>query len=235
MGRLFPALFVCSLLTVLLKKAVPDFVPPGRGVSWFDWVYTPFSFATVGILNISYRPADGAYWSLQVEFTFYLLYAAILLFGLKRYAVPLFSWFLLVFAITLGHETQSTYDFFPCFLAGMSVASLVSGNKSVGYLGLGSAFLADFIFLRKGFHQLSINVSALRTLVLWGSTLAIWFAATYRPTAATAKFLRPLAFIGLISYPLYLLHQDIMLVLYNAFGLELRIGTYRRWQLVSSS
>lgn len=226
MGRLFPALFVCSLTTILLKKAVPEFVPSGREVSWFDWAYTPLSYVTVGILNISYRPVDGAYWSLQVEFTFYFLYAAVLLFGFKRYAVQVFSWFLLIFAITSAPQTESFYDFFPYFLAGMSVASLVSGDKAVGYLGLGSAFLADLIFLRKHFHQPSIGISALRSLVLWGSTLAIWFAATYRPTATMAKFLRPLAFVGLVSYPLYLLHQDIMLVLYKAFGFELRINAY---------
>ena len=121
-GRILPALVVCSFITVAVKSMWPAFVDPGRQNSWFDWLYTPFAIVTLNFLSLDYRPADGAYWSLQVEFQFYVLYAAILLLGMKNYAVQVVCAFALMISLSASPGSNSSYDFFPYFLAGMSVA-----------------------------------------------------------------------------------------------------------------
>ena len=217
-GRILPALVVCSFITVAVKSMWPAFVDPGRQNSWFDWLYPPFAIVTLNFLSLDYRPADGAYWSLQVEFQFYVLYAAILLLGMKNYAVQVVCAFALMISLSASPGSNSSYDFFPYFLAGMSVAAIASGDRRSGYIGLASAFSADLVFLIRGFHQPSLGIEPTRTVMLWAGTGAVWIAATFIPRGWFARALNPLAFVGLVSYPLYLLHQDIGLVIYHALG-----------------
>ena len=224
LGRLMPALLVCSFITIAIKWLWPQFVDAGRENSLFDWLYTPIALATLNFPSIGYRPADGAYWSLQVEFQFYILYAAIMLFGIRQYAVQCFCVFVLIIGLSASPGIPGSYDFFPYFLAGMSVAAVVSGDQRAGYIGLISAFLADLIFLVRGFQQPSMGIGLPRTTMLWLGTAMVWIAAASVPRVQLAKALRPLAFVGLISYPLYLLHQDIMLVIYHSLGIKLYPG-----------
>ncbi|WP_370985973.1 acyltransferase family protein [Bradyrhizobium sp. DN5] len=78
-------------------------------------------------------------------------------------------------------------------------------------MGIVVAFSLELYHLYFNVKQPSMAIEMYRSLLLWSGTAAVYLAARYdhvllRSFRALAV---PLAFIGVISYPLYLLHQDI--------------------------
>lgn len=211
LGRLLPALIVCGFLTTLFKNVMPDLVEQGRGVTWFDYVYTLISLPTLNVLHVDHHLPDGAYWSLQIEFQFYLFCFVMMALGLKQRLLALLCVVTIFRTLTTSADFYTSNDFFPFFIAGMSVAALVRGRSREAIIGIAVAFSVELYHLNFNVKQPSVAIEMYRSLLLWSGTAAVYLAARYdhvllRSLRAVAV---PLAFIGVISYPLYLLHQDI--------------------------
>lgn len=209
LGRLWPGLFVCGLLTTAFKHYAPALTDPERLLSWWNFCYTMFALPTLSFLRIDNRFPDGAYWSLVVEFQFYAIYFAIMAIGLRKHVLPVLCIFVMFRSVTTGASQNGFNDLFPFFVAGMSIAAMVQGRTREALFGLAFAILTDLYDLRFHFFQPSAPIAASRTIMLWIGTAAMYWAATCKPTRIVDKLLTPLSFIGLISYPLYLIHQDI--------------------------
>jgi peptidoglycan/LPS O-acetylase OafA/YrhL len=205
LGRLLPAMIVCGFLTVLVKHLFPHLTTPDHLASWPGAAKSIFSLVTLNAFDLNWDYPDGAYWSLAIEFQFYMLCAILMIVGLRRYLLlAVCAWCAFRLALSDPHITYSN-NFFPFFIAGMSIASYQSGQKATALIGISVAAIIDSTHLLLGYEQLSMPSVAERSEALWISAALVFLAASYR----APKWLKPLAFIGLISYPMYLLHQDL--------------------------
>jgi peptidoglycan/LPS O-acetylase OafA/YrhL len=126
LGRLLPALVVCSFISTAAKQACPHLIEASRIPWWFDMAYTWIALPTLNILKVSYIRPDGAYWSLNVEFQFYLLYFSIMLVGLRKYVLEIVCGWVAVAGLIAQPGELRSLDFFPFFVAGLSVAAFFS-------------------------------------------------------------------------------------------------------------
>jgi peptidoglycan/LPS O-acetylase OafA/YrhL len=217
LGRLLPALVVCSFLTTALKHLAPDLIDANRMLPWQDMFYSWFALPTLNFLHIDYLLPDGAYWSLDVEFHFYALVFVIMLLGLRNHILLGVCGFVAV-EVYLLKISQTNLVFYPFFIAGLAVAALNAGQRRLAWFGIAFAVLLDLYFLRNGITQPSAPVELSRSVLLWIAIAALIAAVKLPPPAAVRKFLRPLAYIGLVSYPLYLIHQDVGQIFFNWIG-----------------
>lgn len=207
LGRLLPALMVCGFLTTLFKHLMPDLVEPGRGLTWIHYVETIVSLPTLNVLEINYNLPDGAYWSLQIEFQFYVFCFLMMALGLKQRLLALLCAVTIFRSLTTSTDYYTSNDFFPFFIAGMSVAALVRGRAREAIGGIIVAFSIELYHLYGHVRQPSVPIEMYRSLLLWCGTAAVYLAARYDHRLPRA--FRGLAAIGVISYPLYLIHQDV--------------------------
>jgi peptidoglycan/LPS O-acetylase OafA/YrhL len=155
---------------------------------------------------------DGVYWTLGVEVVFYVAIGVLHFTGLlrgRRRSVSLLGWLVVVCALCAGYRelppavaatlagVHTALEWMPVFALGMVFYLLWSGERGVLTLILGPlSILASTYTLRD--DRLTISIVAICALV----TIALW-----GPSAILSN--RPLRFLGDISYPLYLIHQNI--------------------------
>nr|WP_256468866.1 acyltransferase [Bradyrhizobium sp. 76] len=207
LGRLVPGLVVCGLLTTLFKYFAPDLVEAGRGMNWLSYFYMPFGLATLNVFQKNYVLPDGAYWSLVVEFQFYVFCFLMMALGLRQRLIALLCAFVVFRTVTTSTDYYTTNDFFPFFIAGMSVAALIRGRTGEGIAGIVVAFSVELYHLKFHVKQPSVPIEMYRSLLLWTGTALVYVTARY--DFLLPRAFRAFAFIGVISYPLYLIHQDV--------------------------
>ncbi|WP_419186372.1 acyltransferase family protein [Rohdeia mirabilis] len=217
-SRLYPAFWVCCALTALTAVAIGGErfqVTPLQ----FLWNLTMFN-GFVGVEHV-----DGAYWSLVVEIRFYLLIG--LLVALRQ--VHRVQWLVVAWlaaAALLDVERGSFVErnlalrFAPFFCGGM-VAYLVHDR------GLTAARVALYVAswglaLRNALARIPVLE---RAFGVEFEPAAIVIAVTLSFTVIALVALRRsgwmaaprLAALGALTYPLYLLHQNIGFMLFNRF------------------
>ena len=78
-ARLMPALVTCGMLTAAVKIHYPVLLAE-RPVDWIDPILVAVNMPTLDLLQIPYHYPDWAYWSLAVEFEYYILISVLMLF-----------------------------------------------------------------------------------------------------------------------------------------------------------
>ncbi|QAU46758.1 acyltransferase [Bradyrhizobium guangzhouense] len=207
LGRLLPALIVCGFLTTLFKTLAPELVEAGRDLKWIHYAYTIIALPTLNVLQVNYNLPDGAYWSLQIEFQFYIFCFLMMTLGLRERLLALICAVTIFRTLTTSTDYYTSNDFFPFFIAGMSIAALMRGRTREALTGILVAVAIDLYHLKFHFRQPSVPIEMYRSLLLWVGTAAVYLAARY--DHLLPRPFRALAFIGVISYPLYLIHQDV--------------------------
>lgn len=199
-SRLYPPYWVCIGITFAIMAMLPM---PGLNVGTGD--------AIINLTMLQYwlqRPTvDGVYWTLAVELAFYAFVSVLHLTGLlKRVETWVGIWLVLIFAVQLAVRS------------GINISPMIRMTLMLEH---GHFFFAGVLFYRikdDGF-------SLLRWLLLAACIGAAYYvrdlAHALALVAASMLFLafitghlrwiamRPLLFLGEISYPLYLLHQYI--------------------------
>ncbi|WP_441235671.1 acyltransferase family protein [Bradyrhizobium sp. 930_D9_N1_4] len=217
LGRLMPALVVCSLITVAFKHLAPHLIEQSRLVPWREMFYSWIALPTLNLPGSDYLLPDNAYWSLIVEFKFYVVVFAILLLGLRNWLLPAVCAYAAISMMLARGPTQ--LDFYSFFIAGIAVAEL--RNRPLwGVLGIVFAFGFEAVMLAYGYTQPSAPITLSRSLVLWLGTAALVAASFFSVPALIQRVLKPMAYVGLVSYPLYLIHQDAGKMVLNAFGID---------------
>jgi peptidoglycan/LPS O-acetylase OafA/YrhL len=214
LGRLLPALVASIVLITVAKQAFPGLIDPSRVPSWLDAAYTLIALPTLNIANLHYTRPDGAFWSLEVEFQFYALCAAIMVIGLRKHLLPAVCIYCLVRLLLSNPAHSYSNDFFSFFIVGLSVAAHQKGQIETAFIGIATATLLESSHILLGFSQPSAPLGWSRFAMLLVSVGAIYAGSQYRSPA----FLKPLALVGLVSYPLYLLHQDLGAMLFAWWG-----------------
>lgn len=230
--RLVPEFLICATITALIEGAWPE-IRPDRMQFARDYFYNigclPFGNVVCdGIMHIklgapiNYVLVDGAYWSLLVEFRFYFLLW--LLVYVVRFPWPGLLMATLAVAAGLGvvlpfvSKANDFLQYLSFFAFGMAIRDVRDGNR-LGYLVAGLAF-ASFVFNSiMGTDASSMPLRGLSlsyAMCFFAFPLIIWITGgrTSSKTAGT---------LGLISYPLYLLHQDVGYMLIDALGSSMPI------------
>ncbi len=223
--RIFPALFFMLVVIsayawlVLTPSQIQDF-----SASAFFSVLFLSNFFFIDFVDY-FAPAAELIpllhtWSLAIEEQFYILFPLIALVAFRLGRKPGFwvvAAVLLLASFALSewgwrNEPRGNYFFSPSRFWEILLGSLAAlwcakrenkGNNGLATLGLGALCLSFFIY-----DDTTLFPSYLTLLPTLGTALVLMYA---RGTNFTAKILRlrPLRFVGLISFSAYLWHQPV--------------------------
>jgi peptidoglycan/LPS O-acetylase OafA/YrhL/pimeloyl-ACP methyl ester carboxylesterase len=207
-SRLYPAYWAAAILTYTV---ISSGGLPGREVK------IEHALANLSMLQQwFYVPhIDGVYWTLTVELSFYSIMIALYALALLRYIEGIsVLWLILVvthrFGIVHGLTANLLIlDYASLFIAGMMFYLVKQGRGNI-------------------FHHAIICLSFM-IYILGESTsqvlaIAIFFGLFYCFAYNHLRFIavRPLTWLGTISYTLYLVHQNIgYLAMNNLYGLNI--------------
>jgi len=205
LSRLYPAYWASVLLTFTLISifSLPD---SSKTPSIYDAVIN------LTMLQRWFRieNIDPVYWTLAVELSFYIImFTAYLTNQLKRIEVLSIAY--LIFIIL----TKIIENHF-----GITILNVIKVSLLLDY---GNLFIAGIMFYKiihepKKIHYLIIFICLLTEYFLHSESnilIAVYFVIFYLFTQGKLKFIsmKPLLFLGSISYSLYLTHQTIGYIL----------------------
>jgi peptidoglycan/LPS O-acetylase OafA/YrhL len=226
--RLFPAMFICSLIIFATAGLLPD-RPAGQprlvdllpGLTLLgNRFWEILSFA----VSPSPRSLEGAFWSLYVEVVFYLFFGTMLILRGRQSAI---RWL-----IGIGTVTSLCYvnGFIPyppfTWIARADKLLHISHVASIFgltfYLWFAAGALA-FLATREPDNR-RLTWGALGCLALGAATTLDYPAASFLVALIAAGAIlsphvrwllswRLLTFFGFISYPLYLNHENLIVAL----------------------
>lgn len=205
--RLYPAFFVCMTTTAVFLALVQDHRFPISFVMWLG------NLPIIGTLA-GVRPVDGAYWTLAIEIEFYVLVSVVLLAGLSSRIEQLVRGWLAVQVITsvIGANVPLVSDYFMLFSAGcLLFFATTRGWTPFRAAAVGVSIIlnvADVARRGAGFaHELKFEPIP---GVLMGAVLVFFLVFI---VMGQVQMRLPLGKrIGSLTYPLYLSHQSIGLI-----------------------
>ncbi len=242
-SRLFPAMLLCSLLTLVVVRTLDHelLFPYAHKVSN---LLPGLSFISPDCWNLL-LPRDffwinGSYWSLWVEVQFYLLaslvyfsdkknfirnllLAGLLVGGLKNIPIAVLHWHLaadqLLPPLMRWKRFSEIFNlsfFIWWFLAGALFFELYQYRLLREKMVVMLSVLALLIFLLEMPLLYSNNFQA--QLIAFAGMCILFLLMIYRKTALGFLEHRVLAQIGIISYSMYLIHEDIGVLLIHRYG-----------------
>ena len=235
-SRLYPAYWVCLLLTatVLLFFGTPSQKPNMSEILLNLTMFHGF----FGIPHV-----DGVYWSLIIELKFYIIIGIILLFrGIKR--IKLFALLLLGIAILQLFFPYEDVSFpikmlyfitFPnwssYFIAGIYFFLLYKEGFKWNYLmAISACYLTSLLYAFEHANNLAVQYNqefqhVTVAIFIFSFYLVFYFISSDMLNIINKKYFLTL---GVITYPLYLIHQNIGYIIINNLA-----PYFNKWVLLS--
>jgi peptidoglycan/LPS O-acetylase OafA/YrhL len=209
--RLFPAMLIVSILVFATARVFFPERPAGIPVLR-DLLPGLIFISNDNLARIFHSPMgvlDGVYWSLFVEAKFYVIFGIIFFtFGVNAAIASLIGLF--VCSMLNVHFISIFSPEFMGWFASGAMYYLYFKSRGKKYLWMGILMaLASALFLPKGnadAHLAAAIMSLFFMLVIINERLQ---------SLIGSKFL---LFLGFISYPLYLIHQNMMIALIVKLG-----------------
>jgi peptidoglycan/LPS O-acetylase OafA/YrhL len=230
--RLFPSIFVATVLTYFfcIYFDSSNLFPDSHKLTNFIPSLTflnPDLLNSIFPLNTDY--INGSYWSLWIEIEFYVL-ASVLYFTKKEWFVPALMFFM---ALMVVYQFR-VFLHLPAFAAKPMwwLFSATDFKHYLSYFCLGVLFYK--IFKNKQNAQPTSNFIKISFLFLISYTcffakdpillpafcvmLLLFFGFIYKPEAFRIFGNKQITRIGVSSYFLYLIHENIGVILINRLG-----------------
>jgi peptidoglycan/LPS O-acetylase OafA/YrhL len=223
--RLYPAFWTCCTLTFLV---ILLFGAPKYSTSFSQYLINlPMLNGFLGVPSL-----DGAYWSLFVEIKFYVLVAFVLLLGKIHHAQRfLILWLLASVTVELfpvwKFRSIFLVDFSAYFIAGATYFLIRSQGFTLTratvislcwWLALYEAVFHELPIINEHYKS-AISGSIVVAIITLFFSLLLLVSLTPRPKGAIT--INRLALLGSLTYPLYLIHQKIGYIVFNALYLKL--------------
>lgn len=214
--RLFPAMLLGTILIFSTASffyerpaGAPNMLSILPGITFIEpsWWYLVF--------GLDIKPLEGAFWSLYVEFKFYVISGCIYFFIGRKRLVPtllglylfyqLFSYLSITtdvytfdVLLRIGHELS--LEHFGWFTSGAIFYLYHENKKELFFLSALLCSIISALFLK----YFDVIIAAIM--------ISIFFAASLRLTVLQQALQRRfILFFGFISYPLYLIHENFMI------------------------
>jgi peptidoglycan/LPS O-acetylase OafA/YrhL len=227
--RLFPAMLVCSLFIWFTAPFMPE---RPSGLPTADQLIPGLTFINAVWLNdlgLHTRPLEGAFWSLFVEAQFYLIVGLCYFFlGGRRAALSVLI-LMFAFAVTasivqdhfgalagtkpfrlLAFLSERLDARYYCWFAIGAFSYIYYTRRSpealIFAVLIASVAVAYQNELMTGLHTTKVKLSTALVILLFALPVV---SGTARSILKRREFL----FIGYLSYPLYLLHENMMVAL----------------------
>jgi peptidoglycan/LPS O-acetylase OafA/YrhL len=218
--RLFPAMLVCSILIFFSAPMFPERpngAPQASSLLPGLLFVEPYLFEK--FFGITLESLEGPFWSLYVEVKFYILSAIFyFLLGSNRMVVLLLSCFVLYSIINLFPSVHDIavvkysvpiihfldFQFYGWFAAG---AAYYLYDKSNNITWLYAGLLISLLSVWQ--HGLGQIIVTLATSVI----ALLFFILQSYPKSRILFQNRILLFLGFISYPFYLMHENLLIAL----------------------
>ena len=219
-ARLWPALLICSLLTFAVGYFLPLDAFPVKPMDFIPSLTLVNPYIMNKIFGSHTYWIDGAYWSLFIEASFYVWAAALFFVFRGRLLI---AFFVLLNISILGavltplrfrglFEMLLLPEYLYWFCAGIGFYYVFNRRE----LKLASLLIAESAFLAIGKPMIDLKFGAALLGCLF-FTMFICFVV--RPRLVSAFAWKPVAIIGVVSYSLYLLHQQIgVALIYHLAG-----------------
>ncbi|MEO1386144.1 MAG: acyltransferase [Cyanobacteria bacterium J06634_6] len=217
--RLFPMMLICSI--IIFATAGFFFERPAGAPAWSSLIpgltfIEPTWWSAV--TGSSIEPLEGAFWTLYAEFKFYV-FGAIAYYwqGKKFFVGSLIAAFVLssvaqlgltffegsAFLILVKLTVNLSFDQFGWFAAGAAFY-IYSQNRLFKWFGL--AVLLSFVSSAMlGFVESDMQAFLIASLVSF-----LFAISVINPSIQNFLSNRSFLFFGFISYPLYLIHENMM-------------------------
>lgn len=233
--RLYPAFWVaCTLTTIALMVWGPG--PGETGMSTLLKAHILDYALNMTMLHgfFGIPDVDGAYWSLLVEITFYFLISLVIAYNLMRHInLLILIWlaYVVVFWVLShliqGQEGHGFYLLFfpkyaPLFAAGMLFYSLQKSSSRTWttYVLLFIAYVLAVFAAVTHAQEIAIAWKTSYNSGVVALLVTVFFGLFYLITSRKLDLSRHawLAWLGALTYPLYLLHSKIGYIIFHRLG-----------------
>lgn len=220
--RLFPAMLVCSLFIYATSPLLPERPAGPAGLAGMIPGLTFLSPEVITYLTgTAPGPIEGAFWSIYVEVKFYAIFGMLyFLFGELKALLIFLSFCLLTIAaislkinslIIIAYYADALY--FIWFAIGI-LFHLWWRGRNRNYLLMCTALCVISPYL---FPSSPGNVSVEKIVITY-CLISVFAAPLFFEAAANMLSNKAFVFVGFVSYPLYLLHQNIVVALTAKMG-----------------
>lgn len=222
--RILPALIACGLITVAFEVLLAPSTNYDRTTNSFDTLLNFICLPNGNILcdvgstlllghYYSYNWIDGVYWSLLVEIRFYILFALFYyVLSMRRYLAAAFlalAWLatLDLSSIEVFSKQTDLLHHFVFFAIGIATAMFESNRKmvkSIWCVCFGSILFFGFLNVGSFSYRINSENSLIFCLIVAPIILTPLMKMESGPVWQR---------LGALTYPVYLLHQDIGLLI----------------------
>lgn len=218
--RLYPAFWIGVTLTALVTLII--------GGTRYHIELTQY-LANLSMISgyFGIKAVDGVYWTLLVELKFYFLIIILLFFNqIKNIKYYLFAW-LIISLLSLYINIPSKIEFFlltkwsSYFIAGAFFYLIRKDGFSLLYLA--GIFLSYYISIKHAYwriHGLNEHYQTEFSPFIVIGIISVFYIIMFLVSIKKTKLLnkKTMLHFGILTYPLYLIHQNIGFMLFNYFG-----------------
>ena len=216
--RLFPAMLLCTLLIFFTARFLPERpggqpvlldVLPGLALTDIGW----------GWIHPLPNPLDGSFWSLFVEVKFYAVFGAIYFLAGRSAAI----WgLMLLFGLSQLPLLLIQIPTLEALCKVLTYTTSQIESKYFSWFAAGALFYNYFVtrYLRQFLYATLCGVIAALSISNYGIDIIapLLIVIIFAVALISQKFQyflnnRIFQFIGFVSYPLYLIHQNMMIAM----------------------